>query len=44
MEREEKMKYHSRPKPPVTKLTSVFDEVIHGINQKKIPTNKLNNQ
>jgi hypothetical protein len=32
MEKEEKLKYHSRPKPPVTKLMSIFDEVIHGIS------------
>lgn len=32
MEKEEKLKFHSRPKPPVTKLMSIFDEVIHGIS------------
>ena len=41
IEKEEKIKYHSRPKPPVTKLTSIFEDVIHGTNTKKIPTTKL---
>lgn len=40
MEKEEKMKYHSRPKPPVTKLTHVFEDVIHGTSNKKVPTTK----
>jgi hypothetical protein len=41
VEKEEKMKYHSRPKPPITKMISVFDEVIHGSSTKKIPTTKI---
>ena len=41
MEKEEKMKYHSRPKPPVTKMISIFDEVIHGTSNKKVPTTKI---
>ena len=44
MEKEEKLKYHSRPKPPVTKLISIFDDVIHGTSQKKVPTNKAENK
>lgn len=43
MEKEEKMKYHSRPKPPVTKMICIFDEVIHGTSTKKIPTSKVDN-
>lgn len=41
MEAEEKLKYHSRPKPPVTKLITIFDEVIHGTSTKKVPTSKM---
>eukprot|EP00347_Sterkiella_histriomuscorum_P002505 403367891 len=41
MELEEKMKYHTRPKPPVTKLSNLFEDVIHGTSQKKIPTTKV---
>jgi hypothetical protein len=40
MEKEEKMKYHSRPKAPVVKMISIFDDVIHGTSVKKIPTSK----
>ena len=42
MEKEEKMKYHSRPKLAVTSMITIFDEVIHGTSQKKIPTTILN--
>lgn len=35
------MKYHSRPKPPVTKMINIFEEVIHGTSTKKIPTSKI---
>ena len=30
IEKEERMKYHSRPKQPASKLMAVFDEVIQG--------------
>ena len=41
MEKEEKIKYHSRPKVVVTKMISIFEEVIHGTSSKKIPTTKV---
>mmetsp|Transcript_430 Transcript_430/g.475 ORF Transcript_430/g.475 Transcript_430/m.475 type:complete len:143 (-) Transcript_430:193-621(-) len=41
VEQEEKMKYHSRPKPPITKLQNIFEDVIHGSSVKKIPTTKI---
>jgi len=44
MEAEEKLKYHSRPKPIIIKLITIFDEVIHGTNTKKVPTSKMDNK
>lgn len=41
MEMEEKQKYHSRPKAPVTKMVTIFEDIIHGRNSKKVPTSKL---